>query len=89
MFITRSKKERLSLEKIPIKIKNKIRMNNVEVVKKRLIQRLGLNYITYERMRSIDKNWLEGYDQAKKDVVEIINQLQIYLPYLDDEKELP
>ena len=64
-------------------------MNNVEVVKKRLIQRLGLNYITYERMRSIDKNWLEGYDQAKKDVVEIINQLQIYLPYLDDEKELP
>tara|TARA_R100001443_G_scaffold45290_2_gene58299 strand:+ start:6192 stop:6386 length:195 start_codon:yes stop_codon:yes gene_type:complete len=64
-------------------------MNNVEVVKKRLIQRLGLNYITYERMRSIDKNWLKGYDQAKKDVVEIINQLQIYLPYLDDEKELP
>lgn len=64
-------------------------MNNVEVVKKRLIQRLGLNYITYERMRSIDKNWLKGYDQAKKDVVEIINQLQIYLPYLDDDKELP
>ena len=64
-------------------------MDNVEIVKKRLIQRLGLHYITYESMRSTDKNWLEGYDQAKKDVVEIINQLQIYLPYLDDDKELP
>ena len=62
MFITKPKKEHLLLKKIPTKIKNKIRMDNVEI---------------------------EGYDQAKKDVVEIINQLQIYLPYLDDDKELP
>jgi hypothetical protein len=32
-----------------------------------------------------NKDWLDGYEQAKKDVTEAIHQIEIYMPYLDED----
>mgnify|MGYP003134852906 CR=1 FL=1 len=75
----------LSLRKPP-QINEKVKvMNKLESVKNRIKQRLGLNYVAYMGNPDYNKDWLDGYDQAKKDVFEAIEQLEIYMPYLDED----
>ncbi len=83
--ITPRIKEDLSLKKqLPIK-NNPVKMNKVESLKKRVFQRLGLNLIAYMGNPDCNKDWLDGYEQAKKDVTEAIHQIEIYMPYLDED----
>ena len=85
MSITKLKKDRLSLEKpLPISSSSNL-MNKIESLKKRIRQRLGLNYIAYMGNPDFNKDWLAGYDQAKKDMQEAIKQMEIYMPYLDED----
>ena len=68
------------------KIKNQPKkMNKVETLKNRIRQRLGLNYVAYMGNPDCNQDWLDGYDQAKKDVFEAIQQIEIYMPYLDED----
>ena len=85
MLITKLKKGRLSLEKpLPINSSSNL-MNKIESLKKRIRQRLGLNYIAYMGNPDFNEDWLAGYEQAKKDVQEAIQQIEIYMPYLDED----
>ena len=79
------KTDHLSLRKeVPFK-KKKQGMNKVQTLKNRIRQRLGLNYVAYMGNPDCNKDWLDGYDQAKKDVFEAIEQIEIYMPYLDED----
>tara|TARA_R100000458_G_scaffold36185_2_gene33614 strand:+ start:2709 stop:2891 length:183 start_codon:yes stop_codon:yes gene_type:complete len=60
-------------------------MNKVETLKNRIRQRLGLNYVAYMGNPDCNQDWLNGYEQAKKDVTEAIHQIEIYMPYLDED----
>lgn len=85
MSITKLKKDRLSLEKpLPISSSSNL-MNKIESLKKRIRQRLGLNYIAYMGNPDFNEDWLAGYEQAKKDMQEAIKQMEIYMPYLDED----
>ena len=85
MLITKLKKGRLSLEK-PLPTSSSFNlMNKIESLKKRIRQRLGLNYIAYMGIPDFNEDWLAGYEQAKKDVQEAIQQIEIYMPYLDED----
>ena len=85
MSITKLKKGRLSLEKQPPISPSSNLMNKIESLKKRIRQRLGLNYIAYMGNPDFNKDWLAGYEQAKKDVQEAVQQIEIYMPYLDED----
>ena len=85
MSITKLKINRLLLGKRP-PINSSIKlMNKIESLKKRIRQRLGLNYIAYMGNPDFNKDWLAGYEQAKKDVQEAVQQIEIYMPYLDED----
>ena len=60
-------------------------MNKIESLKKRIRQRLGLNYIAYMGNPDCNSDWLAGYEQAKKDVQDAIAHIEIYMPYLDED----
>ena len=85
MSITKLKKGRLSLEKQPPISPSSNLMNKIESLKKRIRQRLGLNYIAYMGNPDFNEDWLAGYEQAKKDIQEAIQQIEIYMPYLDED----
>ena len=85
MSITKLKKGRLSLEKQPPISPSSNLMNKIESLKKRIRQRLGLNYIAYMGNPDFNEDWLAGYEQAKKDIQEAIQQMEIYMPYLDED----
>lgn len=53
-------------------------------LKEKLIRRLGVNYVAYMGQESRNKDWLEGYFQAKKDAEGFLEQLKIYEPYTDE-----
>ena len=81
----RLKTSRLSsVKQLPYKKKVQ-RMNKVQTLKNRIRQRLGLNYVAYMGNPECNEDWLKGYDQAKKDVFEAIHQIEIYMPYLDED----
>ena len=85
MSSTPLKTDRLSLKKeLPSDKKNQ-GMNKVQTLKNRIRQRLGLNYVAYMGNPDCNKDWLSGYDQAKKDVFKAIEQIEIYMPYLDED----
>ncbi len=85
MSATRLVTDRLSLKKdLPSK-KEKQGMNKVQTLKNRIRQRLGLNYVAYMGNPDCNQDWLAGYDQAKKDVFNAIEQIEIYMPYLDED----
>ena len=85
MLITKLKKDRLSLKKpLPTSSSSNL-MNKIESLKKRIRQRLGLNYIAYMGNPDFNEDWLAGYDQAKKDIQEAIKQIEIYMPYIDED----
>ena len=85
MSITKLKINRLLLGKHP-PINSSVKlMNKIESFKKRIRQRLGLNYIAYMGNPDFNEDWLAGYEQAKKDIQEAIQQIEIYMPYLDED----
>ena len=79
------KADRLLLKKELPSQNKKQRMNKVQTLKNRIRQRLGLNYVAYMGNPECNEDWLKGYDQAKKDVFEAIHQIEIYMPYLDED----
>ena len=85
MSSTPLKTDRLLLEKELPSDKKKQGMNKVQTLKNRIRQRLGLNYVAYMGNPDCNKDWLAGYDQAKKDVFDAIHQIEIYMPYLDED----
>ena len=82
--IPRIKEDLLLKKQLPIKNTPR-KMNKVESLKKRVFQRLGLNYVAYKGNPDCNQDWLDGYEQAKKDVTEAIHQIEIYMPYLDED----
>ncbi len=56
---------------------------DVRGLKNRVNQRMGLHLINYLGDPSCNEEWIKGYEQAKKDIKEAIEQLEIYMPYLD------
>ena len=85
MLITKLKKDRLSLEKhVPISSKTKL-MSKLDSLKNKIRQRLGLNFVAYMGNNDFNDDWMAGYDQARKDVMEAFQQYEIYMPYLDEE----
>ena len=56
---------------------------NIDSFKQRIVQRLGLNLCAYTGNPECNEQWLKGYEQAKRDVRDLIKQLEIYSPYLD------
>lgn len=50
-------------------------------IQQRLTRRLCVNYLAYMEQPNMDKQWLEGYFQAKKDAENFLKQLEIYEPY--------
>lgn len=85
MSITPQQKDHLLLKVNPHSKKVKPKMNKVETLKNRIRQRLGLNYVAYMGNPDCNQDWLNGYEQAKKDVTEAIHQIEIYMPYLDED----
>tara|TARA_R100000008_G_scaffold81137_1_gene64128 strand:+ start:438 stop:650 length:213 start_codon:yes stop_codon:yes gene_type:complete len=57
---------------------------NVNALKTRLNQRMGLHLINYIGDPACNDDWVKGYEQAKKDIKEAIEQIEIYMPYLDE-----
>lgn len=51
---------------------------NLKMMSESLIRRLSVNYIAYMGQKNIDKNWLEGYYQAKRDSENFLKQLKAY-----------
>ena len=80
-----SKTDPLLLRKQSTLNKKEQEMNRMQSLKNRIRQRLGLNYIAYMGNNECNEDWLAGYDQAKKDVYDAIRQMEIYMPYLDED----
>lgn len=53
-------------------------MQTLKSINEKLIRRLSVNYIAYMGQREADKQWLDGYYQAKKDCENFLKQLKVF-----------
>jgi len=51
--------------------------------KRKILQRMGLNHVAYHGNKDCNKDWLDGYFQAKKDLEMQLNQIRITTDDLD------
>ena len=51
--------------------------------KRKILQRMGLNHVAYHGNRDCNKDWLNGYYQAKKDLEQYLSQVNLTTDDLD------
>ena len=51
--------------------------------KRKILQRMGLNHVAYHGNKDCNKDWLEGYFQAKRDLEMHLSQITIAHDDLD------
>jgi hypothetical protein len=56
-------------------------------VQEHLIRRMTVNYLAYMGQKSVTKEWLEGYFQAKKDCNNFLEQHKIFEPNKEENEE--